>query len=153
MLVLVQLQSDVNVQMITLKKNKNKNNNLIKKIQKYTKISKNGKEKYINASGKKTTASHAISLYVMIYLLLHDYCQGFRPGKDLKEINNYATICPFLRQQMYNGPLSNHVPICSMAMPASLKENVLILFTIPSCVPKRRAFSETNTVHVSAEHR
>lgn len=64
---------------------------------------------------------------------------GVRPGKDIKEINNYATICPFLRQQMYNGPLSNHGPVCSMAMPASLKENILILFTIPTCVPKRKS--------------
>lgn len=59
MLVLVHLESDVNTQMITLKKNILFN----KKIQKYTKISKNIKEKYINVSGKK---AHGISHYFIV---------------------------------------------------------------------------------------
>lgn len=71
-------------------------------------------------------------------MLLHDYCQGVRPRKDFKERNNYGTICPFPRQQMYNGPISNHVPVYFMAMPRCLKENFLILSTISTSVPKRK---------------
>ena len=72
-------------------------------------------------------------------MLLHDYWQDVRPGKDFKERKNYGTICPFPKQQMYNGPVTNHVPVYFMAMPGSPKENILILFTIPTCVPKRKS--------------
>lgn len=72
-------------------------------------------------------------------MFLYDYCQDVRSGNDFKERKNYGTICPFPRQQMYNGLVSNHVPVYFMAMPGSLKENILICFTIPSCGAKRKS--------------
>lgn len=69
-------------------------------------------------------------------MLLRDYCQAW---KELQGKKNYGTICPFPRQQMYNGPVSNRVPVDFMAMPGSLKENILTLFTTPACVPKRKS--------------
>lgn len=86
-------------------------------------------------------------------MFLYDYCQNVRSGNYFKERKNYGTTCPFPRQQMYNGLVSNHVPVHFMAMPGSLKENILICFTIPPVKLRGRALSEMNAVNASAEHR